>query len=453
MSFCSTNPATGEEGAVWPLHGAKEREQIVARAQCAQRAWAATLVGHRSVVLRTIADLLDERVDALAERMALEMGKVQAEGRAEVLKCAWVCRYYADNAEKQLSARPVEASGTQAWVQYDPMGLLLAIMPWNFPLWQVVRCAAPALAAGNGVLLKHAPNVQGCADDIERLMIDAGLPPGVFANLRLPVDEIPSLIADRRVAAVTLTGSTRAGRSVAETAGRHLKPTLLELGGCDAFLVLSDADVSGAVAAGTLSRMLNAGQSCIASKRFIVVEAVAEAFINGLRGAIGKIVVGDPRAPETTMGPLARPDLANNLRRQVADSVKAGAIVDVQAPVPQGDCYFPPTLLLNISPGQPAWDDELFGPVAAVCVVPDDETAWHVANHPTFGLAGAVWTADTTKAAEMARRMQCGAVFFNGLAHSDPRLPFGGVADSGWGRELSDEGILAFVNRKTVWVK
>jgi len=385
--------------------------------------------------------------------MAAEMGKPFAQGTGEAEKCAWVCRYYADNAATFLHPVQVDSDASRSLVRCDPLGTILAIMPWNFPLWQLFRFGAPALMAGNAVALKHAPNVPGCALAIENLCREAGLPDGLLVNLFAEHEQIGAIIATDSIAAVSFTGSTRAGATVAKLAGQHLKKCVLELGGSDPFVVLADGDLKAAARVGSASRLLNSGQSCIAAKRFIVEEPAAEAFLRYLETELDQAVVGNPLDPATTIGPLAREDLRDALHEQVEQSVRAGAHCLMGGFIPeQPGWYYPVTLLTEVGPGMAAWEEELFGPVAAVRVVADADAALRAANDTSYGLGAAVYTADSERIREWSRSLNAGAVFFNGMVKSDPRLPFGGVKRSGFGRELGAQGIREFVNQKTVWV-
>ena len=407
----------------------------------------------RAERLRAAARVLRERKDAYARTMSLEMGKPLAQGVGEAEKCAWVCDYYAEHAERFLADQPRETDASKAFVRFDPIGPVLAIMPWNFPFWQVFRFAAPALMAGNAGLLKHAPNVTRCALEIEAIFHEAGFPEGLFRALILANEAAAAVIADPRVRAVTLTGSDRAGSQVAEQAGRHLKKTVLELGGSDPFIVLGDADVEQAARSAAEARLLNSGQSCIAAKRFIVVEPVADRFLDAFVAAMRAQRMGDPLAPDTQIGPQARYDLRANLHRQVEESVRRGARLLLGGTLPEGPGFFyAPTVLAAVEQGMPAFDEEVFGPVAAVIRVKDEAQGVRAANASRYGLGAAVWTGDPTRGERLARELEVGSVFVNGLVKSDPRLPFGGIKRSGYGRELSEYGLKEFVNIKTVWV-
>ena len=427
--------------------------QKLTACQRAQHEWRHVTIADRGHVLHRVASLLEERASDLAHTMAREMGKPLAQGHSEIRKCALVCRYYATNASELLQPQLIESDAARSGIRYDPLGTVLAIMPWNFPFWQVFRFSAPALMAGNAVALKHAPNVPDCAQAVLDLFTEADLPSGLFANLRASHDTIEALIGHEVIEAVTFTGSTRAGAIVAGLAGKHLKKTVLELGGSDPFVVLADADVEEAARVGCASRLLNAGQSCIAAKRFIVERAVAERFSTALLAQLDKAVVGDPMAPNTTVGPLAREDLRDTLHQQVCESVNGGARLlrgGVLPSVPGGSA--PVTLITDVAPGMPAWSDELFGPVAVVRVVENENEALSAANDTLFGLGGAVFTSDPERADRWCKDLEAGAVFINGMVKSDPRLPFGGIRRSGYGRELGALGIREFVNQKTFWV-
>jgi acyl-CoA reductase-like NAD-dependent aldehyde dehydrogenase len=449
----SINPATGEEIESWPAADHAAIEAILEASARASQLWRSTPPSERVRVLRAAAALLRESIDAHAATITREMGKPIAEARAEVEKCAFACDYFADNAQSFLADEPAPSDSPASFITYEPLGTVLACMPWNFPYWQVFRCAAPALAAGNCVVLKHASNVSRCALRIEDLFRGAGFPDSVFRTVLVPSKDVAELIADPRIAAVSLTGSTDAGRSVAASAGRHIKKCVLELGGSDAFIVLDDADLAKAAETAARSRFQNAGQSCISAKRFIVVESAADEFEKRLVAQVLRIRVGDPTREETQMGPLARDDLRENLERQLRESVSAGAVVRCGGSRPDlPGFYFEPTVITNCDANTPAFQEETFGPLAAVARVRDEAEAIEVANHSAFGLGGNVWTRDHERGVDVAHQMASGGVFINGMTHSDPRLPFGGIKDSGYGRELHRVGIHEFVNVKTVWL-
>ncbi len=453
MSLQSVNPATGAVLETFEETSPTELDRIIARADAASREWRVLPVAARAERLRAAGRILRERKDAYARTMALEMGKPLAQGVAEAEKCAWVCDYYADQAAAMLADQPRHTDATRSYVRFEAIGPVLAIMPWNFPFWQVFRFAAPALAAGNAGILKHAPNVSRCALEIEQAFRDAGLPDGLFRSVFLSNEAAAGVIADQRVRAVTLTGSDRAGSQVAERAGRHLKKTVLELGGSDPFIVLEDADLARAAQIAAEARLQNSGQSCIAAKRFIVVEPIAQDFIERFTAEMGARRVGDPLDPAISIGPQARLDLRENLHRQVRESVQRGAQVVLGGQLPGGPgAFYPPTVLTAVQPGMPAFDEETFGPVAAVVRAKDEADAIRIANGSQYGLGASVWTADRARGERVARAIEAGSVFVNALVKSDPRLPFGGVKRSGFGRELSEYGLREFVNIKTVWV-
>ncbi|MEL6470105.1 MAG: NAD-dependent succinate-semialdehyde dehydrogenase, partial [Cyanobacteria bacterium J06623_4] len=399
----------------------------------------------------------------LAELMTLEMGKTLGSAIAEVEKCAWVCRYYAEHAQAFLADEPASTDASRSYVRFLPLGVLLAVMPWNFPLWQVFRAAAPALMAGNTLLLKHASNVPQSALAIADIFSQAGFPPGAFQTLLVSASQTAPIIADERVRAVSLTGSGPAGAAVAATAAKHIKKSVLELGGSDPFIVLSSADLESAIATAATARLINNGQSCIAAKRFIVAEEIADRFEQGLATAFASQKVGDPKLPETTVGPLATPDILKTLDQQVraclaqgATALIGGDVDALQQQLPealrQGN-FYPPTILTAIPPGTPADQEEFFGPVALVFRVAGIDDAIALANSTAFGLGASAWTTDLEEQQTLINELDAGAVFINGLVKSDPRLPFGGVKTSGYGRELGRYGLLEFVNAKTVWVK
>ncbi|HEX2486557.1 MAG TPA: NAD-dependent succinate-semialdehyde dehydrogenase [Myxococcota bacterium] len=454
MAIESVNPATGERLRTYAAMSPDELRAAVAACAAAQRAWARTDVAERARPLRAAARILREEVDALARLAALEMGKPLAQGRAEVEKCATNCEFYADHGARFLAREPVATEASKSFVCFEPLGVVLAVMPWNFPYWQVMRFAAPALVAGNGALLKHASNVTGCALALEDVWRRAGLPAGLFRTLVVGSDGVAGLIEQPGVAAVTLTGSTPAGRAVASKAGSVLKKQVLELGGSDAYVILEDADLERAVETCVASRLINGGQSCIAAKRFVIHEshraAAERLFVEKMRARR----VGDPLADGVDVGPLARRDLRDEVHEQVERSVAKGARLLVGGEKPPGPgAFYPPTVLTDVRPGMPAYDDELFGPVAALVFAPDEEDAIRVANDSPFGLGAAVFTRDVARGEEIAaRRLEAGSCFVNAFVRSDPRLPFGGIKESGYGRELGVFGVREFVNVKTVWV-
>ena len=450
----SINPATGELLREYDEMGRDTVRRILAGAADAFASWRDASFAERGLVMDRAAALLRDRRDEYARLMALEMGKPVAQGRAEVDKCAWVSGYYTEQAARFLAPHNVPSDASRSYVDFSPLGVVLAVMPWNYPFWQVFRFAAPALMAGNAAVLKHASNVSGCALAIEALLLDAGAPAGLFSTVLVGTEGVGEIIDAPEVKAVTLTGSTAAGRSVASRAGAALKKTVLELGGSDPYLVLEDADLEEATSACVTSRLLNAGQSCIAAKRFIVVQAVAGRFEQLLVDGMRAVRVGDPLDEATEMGPLARPDLCEGLQAQVAESVRMGArlLLGGLAPDASGS-FYPPTVLAGVGPGMPAWDDELFGPVAALRTVADEAEAIRAANDSAFGLGAAVFTRDIARGERVAAAMEAGICFVNSYVKSDPRLPFGGVKLSGYGRELGEFGIREFVNVKTIYVK
>jgi succinate-semialdehyde dehydrogenase/glutarate-semialdehyde dehydrogenase len=454
MSFKSINPATGETIHQLPAWDDQELEATLTQVAAASPAWAATSVEIRCRHLTAIADLLREHQDKLARIITLEMGKLISESRAEIEKCALGCEYYAQQAAGFLADEIIESDAGFSCVSRQPLGTVLAIMPWNFPFWQVFRFAAPALAAGNTAVLKHASNVPQCALAIEQLFIDAGFPDHVFRSLMIRADQVRQVIEDPRIHAATLTGSEPAGRQVAAHAGAALKKTVLELGGSDAFIVLEDADLDQMIPVAVASRFMNAGQSCIAAKRFIVVERLADDFAARFRTAIEALHCGDPFKAESTLAPMARTDLRDELHQQVQTSIKCGAVaVTGCQPHPGVGAWYQASLLDHVKEGMPAYDEELFGPVASIIRVADEQQALDVANSSRFGLGGSVWTGDSQRGERVARQVQAGAVFVNGLVKSDPRLPFGGIKASGYGRELSHYGMHEFVNHKTLWIR
>ena len=451
----AVNPATDETVETYEPATAADVEDALARADEAYDSWRDRPIREREAHLERVAELLRERTDEYAELMTREMGKPIAQARAEVEKCAWGCDHYAQHASAYLSAEHYASPpGTTAKTVYDPLGVVLAVMPWNFPFWQVIRFAAPYLTAGNVGVLKHASNVPGCALALEQLFRDAGYPEGVFQSVLAPSDLVDDIIADDRVQAATLTGSGPAGRAVASTAGDQLKKTVLELGGSDPFVVLEDADLEAAAERGAWARNQNGGQSCIAAKRFVVVDDVYDAFVDRLVDETEALTVGDPLDPSTDVGPQASPRFLETLHDQVTASVEAGATVLTGGePLDRDGAYYPPTVLADVPANCPADTEELFGPVASVYRVADEDEAVAVANDTPFGLGASVWTTDRARGESLAREIDAGCVYVNQLVKSDPRVPFGGVGDSGYGRELSAIGIQEFVNRKTVWVE
>jgi succinate-semialdehyde dehydrogenase / glutarate-semialdehyde dehydrogenase len=454
MSLKSINPSDGSLIHEYPEASDVEVAEALAAATGAFESWRRRSFDERSTTLRRAATLLRERRDALALLMALEMGKPVSQGRAETDKCAGVCDYYADHAARLLAPEAAPTEARTSYVAFEPLGPVLAVMPWNFPLWQVFRFAAPALMAGNVGLLKHASNVTGVALAIEEILHAAGVPPAAFRTLVVPSSRVAGLVESPHVAAVTLTGSTPAGRAVAAKAGACLKKSVLELGGSDPYVVLEDADLDAAAETCAASRLINGGQSCIAAKRFVVVEPVLGEFEERLVERMRVRCVGDPLDEATAVGPQARVDLRDELQRQVEASVARGARVRLGCVVPPGPgAFYPPSVLSDVIPGMPAFDEELFGPVAAVVAAQDEKDAIRLANQTVFGLGAAVFTRDLARGERIARHeLQAGSCFVNAFVRSDPRLPFGGIRESGYGRELGAFGIREFVNVKTVYV-
>lgn len=450
----SIDPSTGVVLQEHPFFAPDETEARLVRARETFERWRAQTIAARAEHLRALARVMRERNDDAAGQMADEMGKPIGQGRAEIDKCAWLCEHFADHGEAMLAREPATTDAARSYVAYRPLGVILAIMPWNFPWWQVLRFAIPALLAGNTVLLKHAPNTIGCAFAIERALRDAGFPIGCFENLVIDHDAAAKVIADPRIVGVTLTGSTRAGQAVGEAAGRAIKKVVLELGGSDPYLVCADADLDLAAEICVAARLHNSGQTCVAAKRFIVVDTVADAFTERVLDRMRRAVVGPPRDPATTVGPLARLDLRAALHDQVERSVAAGATLLLGGELPEGPgAFYPPTVLSGVRPGMPAADEELFGPVAAILRVQNEDEAVAVANTSPYGLGAAIFSRDVERAEALAReRLDAGCCFVNAQVRSDPRLPFGGVKHSGHGRELGRAGLLEWVNHKTVWV-
>ncbi|MFC7135399.1 MULTISPECIES: NAD-dependent succinate-semialdehyde dehydrogenase [Salinibaculum] len=448
------NPATGEQIESYDEHTPEEVETVLSQAEAAFERWRTRPRRERETLLKSAGAVLRENARDYAQTMTREMGKPLAQAEAEVEKCAWACDHYAEHASAYLQPESHPSPpGTTVKTVYEPLGPVLAVMPWNFPFWQVFRFAAPSLTAGNVGLLKHASNVPGCALAIEEVFREAGYPEGVFQSLLVSSDRVADVLADDRLVAATLTGSDRAGRAIASTAGEHLKKTVLELGGSDPFVVLEDADVEAAATTGAWARNQNGGQSCIAAKRFIVVDAVYDAFVDRLLAAVDSLAVGDPMDPDTDVGPQARPDLVEALHEQVQASVDAGATVATGGePLDRDGAYYPPTVLTDVPEGCPVDTEEVFGPVAPVYRVPDETAAVQKANDTQFGLGASLWTADLERGDRLAGDLEAGCVHVNELVKSDPRIPFGGIKRSGYGRELGEDGIKEFVNRKTVWL-
>lgn len=452
----SINPATGELVAEFDTWDQATLDDVVTQAGYEFADWSKlTPLEDRVALLKRLGDVLMDDQSLLAELITLEMGKLYSEALAEVEKCALLCDYYAEHAEKFLADEPVESDASRSYVAYLPLGVVLGVMPWNYPFWQVFRFAVPTVTAGNIALLKHASNVPQCALAIEEVFRKAGYPDGIFTNLMIGSDMVESVIRHPMVKAVSLTGSESAGRKVASVAGEELKKTVLELGGSDAFIVLDNADIKQAVAGAVKGRFLNVGQSCIAAKRFIVDSMIADDFTAQFQAAIeDQFVAGDPMDKKTTLAPMARQDLLDELHQQVMKSVELGAkIVTGGYQLDRPGYYYAPTILTNVTSNMPAYNEEFFGPVAIVLKASEPAHALGLANATDFGLGGSIWGNDIATAETMARGMESGATFINSSTFSDPRLPFGGVKNSGYGRELSAQGIREFTNIKTIWVK
>lgn len=451
--FATVNPTNGETLKRYPLAAQSEVEATLARAEEAQRDWARRPLEERLRHLSRLAGQFEDKQEELARLMTREMGKPIAQARGEAAKCARAFRYYVENAPRLLADEHIETDAATSAIAYQPLGTVFAIMPWNFPFWQVARFAAPALAAGNAGILKHAPNTTGSALAFATLVREAGIPQGVFQTLVLDTDQAAGVIGDRRIAAVTLTGSERAGRSVAATAGKHLKKCVLELGGSDPFVVLDDADLERAVETGVTARFQNNGQSCIAAKRFIVETGLYDDFCARFRAKVDTLEVGDPLDESNDLGPMARDDLREALLEQVAASKKAGARLLAGGESLDGAGFFlRPGVLSDVAPGMPAADEELFGPVAAIMRAGDEAEALALANATPYGLGASVWTRDKKRGEQFARALASGSAFVNDMVKSDPRLPFGGIKHSGYGRELSSPGLHEFLNLKTLWI-
>ncbi|MBS1644701.1 MAG: NAD-dependent succinate-semialdehyde dehydrogenase [Bacteroidetes bacterium] len=455
-SFQSINPATGAVIAEYPTSEALELDRTLVLANEAYESWRKTSFTERSYYLKALAQQIRKDIDQLAELATLEMGKPIEQSRAELQKCARTFDFYAEEGAKMLADELIATDAEKSYVRYQPLGTVLAVMPWNYPYWQVFRCAAPILMAGNTMVLKHAANVSGCALAIEQVFRKANVPEGLFKTLLLPSEQVADLIARKEISAVTFTGSTYAGSRVAEAAGRAIKKQVLELGGADAYIILDDADLELAVQTCVDSRLNNSGQSCVSAKRFIVVQGIRAEFEQRMKAAMEAALWGaSPMDTTMKIGPLARVDLRDKLHQQVLASVALGAQLLCGGQVPDGvGAYYPPTVLTNVTKGMPAYDEELFGPVAAIIVAQDESDALKLANDNIYGLGGAIFSKDKQHAEFLAAtELQAGNCFVNTAVHSDPRLPFGGVKQSGYGRELGSFGIREFTNIKTVFVK
>ncbi len=454
MFFESINPTTGENLATYPVMSPVQIAEAIEQAHHAYLDWKRLSYGERGILMNQLHDWLLAHQEEYAKLMTLEMGKPIVEARSEIEKCAKACAFYAKHAEGFLQPESVALPNTKSYVTFNPLGIVLAVMPWNFPFWQVFRFAVPALMAGNAAVLKHASNVTGCALAIEESFVQAGFPKNLFRSLIIPSDQVKMVIQHPRIQAVTLTGSSKAGASVAAEAGKCLKKTVLELGGSDPFIILPDADLDAAVETATKSRLINTGQSCIAAKRFIVFDSVRREFEQGMMKKFQEMKMGNPLDETNQLGPLARLDLREGLHQQVQKSLKQGAKLLWGGEIPQGNgAFYPPTILTDVKKGMPAYEEELFGPVAAILPVRDEAEAIRVANDSSFGLGATIFSRDLKKAEKIAaEEIEAGQCFVNAMVHSDPHLPFGGVKGSGYGRELSRFGIREFVNIKTVFL-
>jgi succinate-semialdehyde dehydrogenase/glutarate-semialdehyde dehydrogenase len=451
MMIVSINPANGKELGRYELHDDAFVDKALTAAANAQKAWRKVPVEERVGLLKNMAEALRSGKSRYAEMITREMGKPIAE--SEIEKCAYNCDFYAEHAAKYLADEAVPSNATESVVEFDPLGVVLAIMPWNYPFWQFFRFAAPAFAAGNGAILKHANNVPECALAIQDIMKEAGCPEGLFATLIIDASKVAGIIADDRIAAVTLTGSTEVGAIVAAQAGKALKKQVLELGGSDPFIVLADADLEEAAKVAVKARYINVGQSCVNAKRFIVEEGIADRFVELFLEGVAKLKIGDPMERDTNIGPMARQNLMTGLHGQVERTLASGAVLKTGGkPIEGAGYYYPPTVLDNVKPDMVAFCEETFGPVAAIIRVKDADEAVRLANQTEFGLGSAIWSTDLERARNLARDIDAGAVFINGMVASDPRYPFGGIKRSGYGRELGVYGIREFVNIKTVWV-
>lgn len=454
MPYISLNPATNKTLKTYTSWDSHHLATALEQAHDAQRTWAQTTFSERAELMNRAAMLLHERGNEYARLMAMEMGKPLREGRAETEKCALACDYYAVHAEHFMQIEMVQTDANKSYVSYDPIGVVLGVMPWNFPFFQVIRFAAPSLMAGNGCVLKHAASVPQCALALEQLFLDAGFPLHLFTTLMIDAADVVEAIASHHVHAVTLTGSESAGREVASHAGQHLKKCVLELGGSDAFIILGDADLEQAASFAVRSRFQNCGQSCIAAKRIIPVAEIADEFVSLFIEKAADLKMGDPMSETTQLGPMARLDLRGDLHQQVTDSIAQGAQAVLGCePAPGEGAFYPPSILDRVTAKTRAYHEELFGPVAAVIRATDEEEAIHIANDTRFGLGSSIWGRDSQHAEKLAQRIQTGCSFINGMVRSDPRLPFGGTKASGFGRELSYHGIREFVNIKTVWIR
>ncbi len=453
MTIVTINPTTGDQLETYEAHTPAAVEARLAAAAAAQRGWNAEAPHRRGELLTRLAGVLRARTPQYARLITLEMGKPLAEAAAEIEKCAVTCDYYAGNAERFLAPEAVETSARESMIVFEPLGTVLGIMPWNYPFWQTIRFLAPALLGGNTAILKHANNVPGCALALEAALREAGAPEGLFAALLIETGEIKAVVEDARISAVSLTGSTEVGAIVAAQAGRTLKPQVLELGGSDPFIVLADADLELAVATAVKARFSNNGQSCISAKRFLVAEEIADEFTEVFTASVRALKVGDPLEAGTKLGPMARASLRTNLHRQMEETRRAGArLLCGGEPIEGPGWFYRPTILDRVTPGMAAFDEETFGPAAAITAVANADTAVELANASPFGLGASLWTRDLDRARALIPHIQAGAVFVNAMVASDPRIPFGGIKQSGYGRELGVLGLRSFVNQKTVWI-
>lgn len=447
------NPATEEEIASYDRLSASNALEKIAKANETYKSWKNTSFEERSNLMSKLADIFDDNKEEYAQLATQEMGKMIGQSRSEIEKCAKICRYYADNIHELLADEPIKTEAKKSYVTYQPLGVVLAVMPWNFPFYQVIRFAAPAVMTGNTGVLKHASNVQGCAFALEDAFKKAGFPEGVFTNLNVESDDIKTIIEDKNIIAVTLTGSEPAGRSVAKIAGKNLKKTVLELGGSDAYIILEDADLEKATDLATYGRLQNNGQTCIAAKRFIVLEEIYDNFLELFIKKMKEAKMDEPTNEDAYYGPMARVDLRDEIHEQVEKTVKQGGKLILGGKIPnQKGAYYPATILADLKPGMTAFDEELFGPVASVIKAKNEEEAIKLANNSTFGLGSGVVTGDSKRGEKIALQLEAGNSFVNKLVASDPRLPFGGIKNSGYGRELSDFGIKEFVNTKSIWI-
>lgn len=450
----SINPYTQKLIATYSPLNSEELDNSIEKTAKSFQTWKQFSFHERSVMFLKMAELLRKNQEEYAVLISTEMGKIIRESRAEIEKCAWLCEYYADNTEKLLKKEIIKSDASKSYVQFDPMGIVYAIMPWNFPFWQVLRAAVPTMMAGNTMVLKHAPNVMGCATAIEELFIESGFPENVFTNLIIPIGLSEQVIAHPAICGVTLTGSLQAGSAVASQAGKYLKKSVMELGGSDPFIVLKDADIHQACKTAVASRMLNAGQVCISAKRFIVVEEIYEQFVAAQKIIIQNLKLGNPLSDDTDMGPMARKDLLENIETQIEKSVEMGAKIICGGKRFKKDSYFyEPTLVTNVTNKMPVFKDETFGPVSVIMKAKNAEDAIQIANDSSMGLGASIWTNNLELAEKMATQIEVGAVFINGMVKSDPRIPFGGIKQSGFGRELGTYGLKEFLNLKTVWIK